>query len=604
MNRFIYIVLFSIFSLGTVSCDSPTASSTSQQPNVIIVITDDQGYGDLACLGNPMIKTPHIDKLWTQSVRLTNFHVDPTCAPTRSALMTGRYSGRNGVWHTIQGRSLLRKTEVTMADVFKENGYITAMYGKWHLGDNYPYRPQDRGFIKTLHHGGGGVTQTPDFFGNDYFDDSYYDQDGKTIAQKGYCTDVWFNNALEFIETNKDKPFFCYLSTNAPHGPLFVAEHYSDMYKDDPNVPSKEFYGMVTNIDDNMGILVKKLKEWDLEKNTILVFMTDNGTAGGLVGGKGFAAGMRERKGSNYEGGHRVPFFIRWPDGGLTAGKDVPQLTAHVDILPTLIDMCQLTTKKIKYDGTSIKSIIDGDGKNWSDRSLIVESQRINIPVKWRKCAVMTQQWRLTARDGKPKELYDILKDPGQQNNIIDKHPDVAARLSQDYEANWKSLEWSHKQTSKITVGNPQENPSFLTAHDWIGGTGTPWNQNSIKKGSAATGGWSITVEEAGDFEIALRRWPKETDQPINAGTFEFNSDTINGVSINATTAKIKIGKFEQEKNIPKDAKEMVFKCHLEKGDHFLETWFKGPQEKTDKKGKKKNKPNLRGAYYAYVKKM
>ena len=203
---------------------SPAATSTPGRqapPNVVLVVTDDQGYGDLGCHGNPILRTPNLDALYRRSVRLTDFHVGPTCAPTRASLMTGRYCNRTGVWHTIMGRSLLRRDEVTMADVFAAGGYRTGIFGKWHLGDNYPYRPQDRGFHEVLIHGGGGVGQTPDAWGNDYFDDTYL-HNGTPEKFSGYCTDVWFDGAMRFIEDNRDRPFFAYLATNAPHSPYRV----------------------------------------------------------------------------------------------------------------------------------------------------------------------------------------------------------------------------------------------------------------------------------------------------------------------------------------------------------------------------------------------
>ena len=249
------------------------------RPNIVIILTDDQGYGDVACLGNKEIKTPAMDRLYADSVRLTNFHVDPTCSPTRSALMTGRYSSRTGVWHTIMGRSIMHPDEVTIAEIFAQGGYRTGCFGKWHLGDNFPCRPQDQGFHEVLVNGGGGVTQTPDYWGNDYFDDTYW-HNGKPTKQTGYCTDVFFNGAMRFIEKNKNRPFFCYIPTNAAHGPFLVAKKYSEPYKKMGIAsPRAEFYGMITNIDENLARLRKKLKSLGLEENTILIFMTDNGTA-------------------------------------------------------------------------------------------------------------------------------------------------------------------------------------------------------------------------------------------------------------------------------------------------------------------------------------
>jgi arylsulfatase A-like enzyme len=196
-----------------------------QKPNVILILTDDQGYGDLACHGNSFIKTPNLDKLHAGSVRFTDYHVATTCAPTRAGLMTGKNCNKVGAWHTIIGRELLRKEEVTMAEIFKKAGYVTGIFGKWHLGDNYPFRPQDRGFDEVLIHGGGGVTQTPDYWNNDYFDDTYF-YNGKPQKYNGYCTDVWFSEATKFISKHKKQPFFCYLATNAPHSPFNITDKY------------------------------------------------------------------------------------------------------------------------------------------------------------------------------------------------------------------------------------------------------------------------------------------------------------------------------------------------------------------------------------------
>ena len=218
----------------------PAVSFAAAKPNVVIVITDDQGYGDLAFTGNPAIKTPNIDKLRSEGTLLNNFHVDPTCAPTRSALMTGRYSDRVGVWHTVQGRNMLRRREKTMADVFSSNGYATGLFGKWHLGDCYPYRPEDRGFQHSVYHQAGGVGQAPDYWGNDYFDDTYV-VNGKLQRFEGFCTDVWFDEGMKFIKENKDKPFFAYISTNAPHSPYYSPTEYSDPYEGNPQVSIPEF---------------------------------------------------------------------------------------------------------------------------------------------------------------------------------------------------------------------------------------------------------------------------------------------------------------------------------------------------------------------------
>ncbi len=355
---------------------------TLTRPNVVFVLTDDQGYGDLACHGNPVLRTPHLDRLHSESVRLTNYHVGPTCAPTRAGLLTGHYANSTGVWHTIGGRSLLRQDEISLADFFSRAGYVTGIFGKWHLGDNFPYRPQDRGFDEVLVHGGGGVGQTPDYWGNDYFDDSYWDGD-RWVAQEGYCTDVWFRHGLDFIERNRERPFLCYIPTNAPHSPHLVHPRYSAPYRDNtPHADRANYYGMVSCIDENVGVLRAKLAEWGLAENTILIFMTDNGSGGGVEVDErhfvtsGFNAGMRGKKNSEYDGGHRTPCFVHWPAGGLTGGRDVERISANVDILPTLLDLCAVDDPTAyDFDGQSLAPLLAGETPGWPDRALVTDSQ-------------------------------------------------------------------------------------------------------------------------------------------------------------------------------------------------------------------------------------
>jgi arylsulfatase A-like enzyme len=570
---------------GCSSQQSWFAGSAAKKPNVIIVITDDQGYGELGCHGNPIIKTPNIDKLHAQSTRLTNFHVGPTCAPTRAALMTGRYCNRTGVWHTIMGRSLLRKDEVTMADVFKDGGYTTGIFGKWHLGDNYPFKPVYRGFDEVLVHGGGGVGQTPDYWGNDYFDDTYF-HNGVAKKYEGYCTDVWFDNAMKFIEANKRRPFFCYLTTNAPHGPYYVEEKYEKMYAGNKDVANAAFYGMITNIDDNMSRLIAKLKALDLEDDTILVFMTDNGTAAGISsdGKVGYNAGMRGKKGSEYDGGHRVPCFIRWPGGGVKAGKDINNVTAHVDLMPTFMDIIGISKRQgVELDGASLKPLLLSDGKDWPDRVLITDSQRIENPEKWRKSAVMTDKWRLV----NGQELFDMEADPGQMTDIAAKNKRTVNKLRAEYEKWWKSISTRFDEYCPIILGSEHENPTCLTGHDWHGdnGAGKVWNQRSIGNGPVANGFWAVEVASPGQYEFTLSRWPKEANVAITDAAPE-------GKAIAADKARIKIGDLEQTKKIARGAKGVTFKVKLKAGETKLQTWFIDGSD------------NSRGAYYVYAKRL
>jgi arylsulfatase A-like enzyme len=562
-------------------------------------MTDDQGYGDLGCHGNQVVKTPAIDQLYKESVRLTNYHVDPTCSPTRSALLTGRYSSRTGVWHTIMGRSIMHPDEYTLGELFAANGYRTGCFGKWHLGDNYPCRPQDQGFHETLVHGGGGVGQTPDYFGNDYFDDTYW-HNGRTKKFSGYCTDVFFDGALKFIETNKSRPFFVYLPTNAAHGPFLVAKKYSDPYKK-LGVPSPraEFYGMITNIDENVARLRKRLTELGLAENTILIFTTDNGTAAGLARGRrgkkkrkakpaagkltelqrqirnGFNAGMRGTKGSEYDGGHRVPFFVRWPKGRIGGGRDVNYIAAHIDVMPTLAELCELKLPtNLHLDGVNLAGRLSGrkQKRKWPARTLFVHSQRVEHPQKWRKAAVMTDRWRFVT-DGKRRELFDMKADPGQRTDVKEKHPDVAKKLSAAYEKWYADIGTRFKDYVRITIGSPHENHSRLTCHDWhTNDKPVPWHQNSIRSDQRANGFWAIHVARAGTYEFTLRTRPARLKAKIPE-----------------STARIKVGETGQSQKIAEGETAISFRVELQRGNTRLQTWF------VDENGRS------RGAYFVHA---
>ena len=571
-RHFQVITVLSLVLLGALP---PTAAAAATRPNVVLIMTDDQGFGDLACHGNKILKTPALDRLHSQSVRLTNYHVDPTCSPTRSALLTGRYSTRTGVWHTIMGRSMMHTDEVTLAEVFAAGNSRTGCFGKWHLGDNYPLRPQDQGFHEVLVHGGGGVGQTPDFFGNDYFDDTYW-HNGQTVKQKGYCTDVFFDAALRFIDGKSSngggvKPFFCYIPTNAAHGPFLVADKYKKPYLD-AGVPARRaaFYGMIANIDENVARLRKHLAASGLADNTLLIFTTDNGTAAGAGRGGGFNAGLRGTKGSEFDGGHRVPCFWYWPAGGLTGGRDVAQVTAHIDMLPTLSTICglkPLTDRTI--DGTSLVPLLSGNVDKWPARTLFVHSQRLEFPRKLRKCAVMTDRWRLV----NGKQLFDLNADYGQKTNVADDHPDVVEQLSSGYDRWWTSIGTRFDDYVRIGLGHKSDNPALLTCHDWhTNNSPVPWNQGHIRRGLKANGFWAVQVTRAGKYRITLRTRPPGVDHPIEA-----------------TRAELSIGGIKKRQDIDANATEVTFTVTLKPGNSRLQTTL------TDKNGKS------RGAYFVEV---
>ena len=500
------------------------AAPGHDQPNVILIMVDDQGYGDLAAHGNPVLKTPQLDKLHGESVRLTDYHTDPTCSPTRAALLTGRYSTRTGVWHTINGRSLLHPDEFTLAEYFRENGYRTGMFGKWHLGSAAPLRPMDQGFDHCVWSPGGAINQGANWLGNDCFDDTYKLNE-KWQKFEGYFTDVFFDEAMRFIGAQGDegqKPFFIYLPTPAVHDPWNVDDKYAQPYRDAglPE-PVAKFYGMVTNVDENVGRLRAFLQERGLADNTILIFTTDNGTAIGWSATDAdydfFNAGMRAWKGSEYEGGHRVPFFIHWPAGGIKEGRDVDTLSQHIDVWPTLAALCKLDAvdegklKRGPLDGSSLAPALVKDGPAKPAGVRFVHSQRTSDPIKWRKSSVMTEQYRLI----NGKELYDIAADPGQKTDIAADHPEVVTRLRSEYETWWASLEPVFDEHVRFNLGGA-ENPTTLMSHDWFmeGTKPSIWHHRYIQEGRLGNGPFMVNIVRAGKYRITPMRWPDYIDKP------------------------------------------------------------------------------------------
>ncbi|MBL9189649.1 MAG: arylsulfatase [Opitutaceae bacterium] len=584
-----------------------TASAAATRPNIVFVITDDQGYGDLGFTGNPVVKTPHLDRLASESSQLKDYHVAPTCSPTRSALLTGHWTNRTGVWHTVNGRSMLRENEVTLGQMLKAHGYATGMFGKWHLGDNYPYRPEDRGFTEVYRHGGGGVGQTPDLWDNSYFDGSYF-HNGRIVPAKGFCTDVFFTQAQRFIreQAAAKKPFLAYIALNAPHGPLHAPQTYLDLYASQPPALAA-FFGMITNIDDNVGTTRALLRELGIADNTLFIFTTDNGTASGA---KVFNAGMRGQKGSEYEGGHRVPFIAHWPAAGWTKPHVNDILCHAVDIVPTLLDVTGAPTPAgLKFDGRSIRPLLEpaGSTATWPhERMLVTDSQRVRDPIKWKQTAVMSGPWRLV----NGKELYDIKADPGQERNLIAEQPARAAKMRAFYDAWWAELEPTFAQTTEIYLGHPDHPVVSLTGHDWIQEALPPWNQQHIRvadgfaparaaagKGknakapnakattdkSAHAGHWAVKVVTAGRYEISVRRWPAEANHPITAalppGENVPGADVAfrarPGIAIPATTATLRVdGRDVTSLPVRASDTAVAFTTTLTAGSHQLAPVF------------------------------
>jgi arylsulfatase A-like enzyme len=620
--------LLLICAFGATGCDStehaqqPKVTSVEtpvkqvKRPNIVLLMTDDQGYGDFSMNNNPLVETPKIEKLASQSQRFTNFHVDPTCSPSRAAIMSGKYSLRAGVWHTVMGRHMLSDKHRILPEILKEAGYNTAMFGKWHLGENYPFRPQDQGFNHALIHGGGGVGQSPDYWGNDQFDDTYF-LNGEEKKYTGYATDIWFSEAIKFIQkqTNEDSPFFIYLSLNGPHIPWRAPAKYVEPYTalglpDD----MAKFYGMIANIDENVGRLRSTLHDEKIEEDTIFIFMTDNGSSMAAksngeplnwlsddvklaveekIGKKitTLNSYMRGGKTSAYDGVHRVPFFIHWPNGHLGEPSDIDDLASHFDILPTLLDLVEIEVDDLDTDGISLAPVLKNIS-SLTERTLVVTNQRVLNPDPQRPYSVMQGNWRYVhAEQTGGVELFDITNDPGQTNDISAKYPEKAAELAKAYEQWWEYTTGKGTPTTRPIIGSKYENPSRLTGMDWLSPNTdqVPWwpgfGDDKWGKGHGWVGNeekfmvspWALKVAETGTYTMTLYLH----DIPANA-------------VIPRKFAHIQLNGDVKTMPVPTGSSSVTFTVALMEGDIDIRAWF---DEQTDDSGLNTGLP----AFYMYV---
>jgi arylsulfatase len=542
-------------------------------PNVILIITDDQGFGDLGYHGNPQIKTPTLDQFAAESIRFTNFYVSPVCAPTRSSLMTGRYNIRTGVFDTYCGGAMMAAEEVTMAEIFRDAGYATGQFGKWHLGDNYPFRPMDQGFETAVWHQSGGMAQVGDVPNWHRRDSAYFDpilwRNDRLYQSKGYCTDVFTDEAIDFIRQNQEKPFFAYLAYNAPHTPLQVPQSYYDQYKDlkvDPSYfadkglythevseahqeAARGVFAMVTNIDDNIKKLLDSLDEMKLSDNTIIIFMTDNGPQQWR-----YVGGYRGTKGMVREGGIHVPFYLNMPEG-MARVKQVDEPAAHIDLLPTLISLCGIAhPNDLAWDGKDISAFLQNENAPGLDRPLFFEWQR-SYPELYRNMAVIKDGYKLMGFTGRDAaigdfELYHLKTDPYEAKNIVEDEPAKATALKKQMEQ-WHADIMASPNIQKlprIIIGSPHENPSHLNRND-ARGIQIIWAQPDVHVS------WDVTVAKAGDYRMRVR-----FVEPLpTAGQAIFRIGHQNFTLDNEAT----------------DTDELVFdRISLEAGDFTIDGWY------------------------------
>ena len=600
--------------------------------NVIVIMPDDMSFNDLTFYNGHGPRTPALDQLGRQSLRFTDFHVSPTCSPTRAALLTGRYNNATGVWHTILGRSQLHHEEVTIADVFRTNGYSTAMFSKWHLGSNYPFRPKDRGFEHVVWHRGGGVGQQHDHWGNSNLMPSTYFIDDRptplTDESDGivgaYSTNFFFSRAVEYVSrcSAAGKPFFIYMSTTVAHGP-------QDMPTDArPGIDART--AAIENLDKNVGRLLAHLDQLKIADDTIVVFFTDNGGPNSFSGGKG----------SSLEGGHRVPCFVRWKNGDLGGSekstREMDQLVAHIDLLPTLMDVLDLKDlpqrrEAVPLHGKSIKSLLDTDPANddlsLRERVVVIDNQRVPDLEKYKEYSVMKDQfnadgtiahkWRwVTVKPPKKKrkgkdakrsssvpfhkgpKLFDVLEDPRQLQDLSDErqHAGIKTLLAGAYESWWELSSVRAAHYTRVILGSKAELETCLYGHDWH--NSSPWRQESVAAGKNSNGFWAVNISKAGTYRFDLRRWPQEIAHETTL-TSALKNPLPRGESkaMPIASARIKIWNDngvladESTKADPEADGVTIELEHLRVGPCFIQTWF------YDALGKE-----LSGAYYALAK--
>ncbi len=489
----------------------------ADRPNVVLIMTDDQGYGDLGVHGNPIIKTPVLDRFAKESVEIDPFYVSPVCAPTRASLMTGRYNYRTGVTDTWLGRAMMHADETTIAEALRGAGYHTGIFGKWHLGDSFPMRPMDQGFEESLVHSGGGLCQPAGPPDNSYFNPSLL-HNGERIQTEGYCSDVYVDYLLQFIRKNRNEPFFVYLPFNCPHSPFQVSDEYKKPY-DDLNMQPDDFpqpghrrknvpqstsavYGMVQNIDDNMARILKTLDELNLAENTIVIFLTDNGP-----NGMRYDAGLKMCKGSVYEGGVRTAFYIRWP-ARLQPGRKVTQPAAHIDVMPTLLDACGVAApEKVEFDGRSFLPLVEGTSNTWPERTLFFQWHRGDAPVLYRKFSARSPRYKLvqpsdrTPENADPAqvkfELYDLENDPLEMTDVAAEKPGVVEDLRRQYEAWLADVSRDHGYDAPpIFLGSEAEPLVVLTRQDWRGPEAS-WAPKGL-------GYWHVALPRDGKFRVTV----------------------------------------------------------------------------------------------------
>jgi arylsulfatase A-like enzyme len=581
-----FILILTLIGLSSHAAPADTAPAPeAAPPNILIILTDDQGLSDLSFYGNPSLETPQLDALARDSVRLEDFLAAPTCSPTRAALMTGQHEFKVGITHTISGRSVLKPGVPTLAEHFQSAGYRTGIFGKWHLGETYPSRPQDRGFEEVFIHLGGGIGQTPDYWGNSYFD-PHIQHMGQWTATKGHCTQLFFQHAWDWIQQADPRPWLAYLALNAPHTPLQIDEALVQKYTN-KGLPESQarFYALIDDIDQQMGRLLQQLDDTGLTDNTILVFMGDNGSAkGGRPDEMEYNAGLRGTKASPYQGGARVPCFVRWPAGKLQGGRSVDMLSNINDIFPTLAELAGIPLDaRTPTDGRSLAPLLTGDTDvTWPERSLVTHVGRwpngAAAAHKHQGSAIRNERFALVNGHA----LYDLNNDPSEQHDVAETFPMQLQTLTRQYDHWWQSVQPHIQAVPPIMVGHPEAPISHLTCMDWNASTledqgdkYPPWNQDYVRTLAsggnidhiARLGAWKLEFARSGSYRITLRTLPAEA------------SDSA--AQLQAGTATLIVGDKRYQQAIRAGSRSIAFTLTIEQAVTTLETLLEANASET-----------------------
>lgn len=561
---FLFRMALLLACVSWIRCQPSTAEQATP-PNVILIMTDDQGYGDFGFTGNAVIETPNLDALAENSAWLDRFYVSPVCTPTRACLMTGRYNYRTRAVDTYVGRAMMEPEEVTIAEALKASGYATGIFGKWHLGDSYPLRAHDQGFDRAVVHKGGGLAQPSEPFENDgRYTDPILFRNGEAFQAEGYCTDVYFEEAMRFIEAQEDTPFFTYIATNAPHGPFddvpeALLEKYqkkdlspvlAPLNRDTPEERDKtaRVFAMIENVDQNIGKLVAFLEERGQLEHTLLMFLVDNGP-----NGRRYVGPFRGTKSHVHEGGIRSPFLAHWP-GTLEPGRYEAGMGAHIDVMPTILEATGTATPEgVALDGQSMLPLLQGNAPRSPDRTLFIQTHRGDEPQETYHFAAIGPRWKLVHNTGFGQasldpdtvayELYDIPADPGETQNLAEQQPEEVERLLaayRDWFADVSSTRPDNYAPPRIVIGTEHETAAVLTQQDWRRTAGNGWG---------TAGHWELEVAEAGAYqldvllpephagaELDLRIGDERLQQRLGEGQTKV---TFSGVSLEAGPASL-----------------------------------------------------------------